>query len=54
MLSRLAFSYCNGILATGSRKILVQDDLWDVSQCAGLGLGQQGAGFGLRAGLGRA
>jgi len=33
LLSRLFFSYCNGILAMGSRKILVQDDLWDVSRC---------------------
>ena len=33
-LSRLLFSYCNGILAMGSRKILVQDDLWDVSRRA--------------------
>jgi hypothetical protein len=32
LLSRLLFSYCNGILKLGSRKILVQDDLWDVSR----------------------
>ena len=37
MLSRLLFSYCNGILAMGSRKILVQDDLWDVSRYATTG-----------------
>ena len=38
LLSRLVFSYCNGILKLGSRKILVQDDLWDVSRWAGGGL----------------
>ena len=32
LLSRLVFSYCNGILKLGSHKILVQDDLWDVSR----------------------
>ena len=34
LVSSLLYTYCNGLLALGSRKVLMQDDLWAVSRCA--------------------
>jgi hypothetical protein len=31
-VSSLLYTYCNGLLALGSRKVLMQDDLWAVSR----------------------
>ena len=36
-LSHMLYAYCNGLLALGARKVLMQDDLWAVSRCATLG-----------------
>ena len=33
-MSSLLYTYCNGLLALGSRKVLMQDDLWAVSRYA--------------------
>ena len=32
-MSSLLYTYCNGLLALGSRKVLMQDDLWAVARC---------------------
>ncbi len=33
-LSHVLYTYCNGLLALGARKVLMQDDLWAVSRRA--------------------
>ena len=35
-LSHMLYTYCNGLLALGARKVLMQDDLWAVSRHASL------------------